>query len=181
MDTGCGGQAGAGRNMPPQCHLVCPRGCSSAERLAGIVLEREAGRGGGLSNPAASLAVCWGLPKHWSVEEIEGGPASLRWGPTSAVLLWLRHGPLSGGSAWGSLVGTCLGTWEPQPAPQTRCPRRLTLLPLSSHSCAQPSPAPCSHISLPAVLHLYQLPPTSAPLHLLFPPPGRFLPHVSTR
>lgn len=113
----------------------------------------------GLSNPAASLAVCLlGLAQTSECGGYGGGPASLRWGPTSAVLLWLP--------SWASEWGLCLGIFGGDmpgymgTAASTTDPVSTASDPAapSSHSCAQSSPAPHSHISLPAVLHLYQLP-----------------------
>lgn len=76
-EPGRGGQVGSRQEHARPCHLGCPRGCSSGERTAGIVLERDAVEGEEWDlrqscGILGALCLLGALPICRSVEEIEG-------------------------------------------------------------------------------------------------------------
>lgn len=132
---------GAGRNTPGSCHLVCPRGCLSRERLAGIVLGRDAGRDAGreagfkiiLWHPWPS--VCQGLSHPREGGGDGGGPPSPQRGPRLLSCFCFWQGPLCG----------ALCPWEPPLAldfPHHQRP--LSPAPSAAASLTS-SPPPCLH------------------------------------
>ena len=139
-EPGRGGQVGSRQEQARPCHLGCPRGCSSGERSAGIVLERDAVEGGEWDSRQScgilgALCLLGALPICRSVEEIEGLLPGCRGAPH--LLFCFHRVPLSGvlGQDVPGSVGPASGTGPSSP------PQTPLSCPIWPH-CLSPHPLP---------------------------------------